>query len=63
MENNTKTYLCVGTCRNLEIEIYDYNTNEMLYSGSVDDAPEKIRNLKWVKVELGKVTKFYVKNR
>ncbi|MCM1052438.1 MAG: hypothetical protein NC483_00450 [Ruminococcus sp.] len=69
MKVEVKEYLKIGICRSMNIEVYKYDevkelkglsNVEPLYKGSVDDAPREIREMTYVKCNLGKTTIYYV---
>lgn len=62
MENQErKAYLTIGSVRALDIRVIFENT-EILYEGAVEEAPEKIKKLRYSKVENSDKMNFYVYN-
>ena len=53
-----KTYGKVSEFRKMNVKIILDDT--VLYEGSVDDAPENIKEMPYTKALLGKVTEIYV---
>lgn len=49
----------IGYFRLLEIEVI-LDNKEIIYKGAVEEAPEEIRNLEYVKSEMGSPLKLYV---
>ncbi len=69
MKVEVKEYLKIGTSRLQNIEVYEYEkvkdlddlTNiEPIYKGSVDEAPEEIKEKVYVKASLGNPTIYYI---
>lgn len=69
MKIETKKYMQIGIARNQNIKVYEYEKVKEkenlfdivpLYEGKVDNAPREIRELFYVKVELGNPTIYYV---
>ncbi len=52
-------YMNIGSCRLLNIKVIR-NENEVLYEGMVEDAPEEIRKMQYVKVTGGSPIIFYI---
>ena len=49
----------IGYWRTVNIQVIS-NNNELLFEGMVDDAPEEIKELEYVKSDMGGQLKFYV---
>ena len=69
MHTEVKEYLPIGSARLQNIKVYKYEDVKDLdslkevtpiYEGMVDDAPREIREMKYVKCQLGSVTIYYV---
>ncbi len=69
MKVEVKEYLKIGTSRLQNIEVYEYEKVkdlddltdiEPIYKGSVDEAPEEIKEKVYVKASLGSPTIYYI---
>ena len=54
------SYMSIGVCRLLNAKVIKQETNELLYEGMVENAPEEIRVMQYKNVEVGNQTTFYV---
>lgn len=69
MDIEVKKYLRIGIAKMINIKVYPYDKVgksgaleeiEPLYEGPVDEAPEEIKEMYYVKVSLGNPTIYYV---
>lgn len=56
-----KTYGKIDSFKKMNIKVI-LNDKDVIYEGNVDDAPEDIRKMHYVKASLGKVTEIFVYN-
>lgn len=56
-----KTYGKISSFKKMDIKVI-LNDTEVLYEGSIEDAPTNIQELHYNKALLGKVTEIYVYN-
>jgi len=54
-----KVYQRIGSARLLDIKVIKDDT-EVIYEGRLEDAPEEIKNMKYSKVDTGKIMVYYV---
>ena len=57
--NNLRKYQAIGEARLLNIEVI-LNDNQLIYKGWVEDAPQDIKEMRYSKVEIDSIMKFYV---
>ena len=58
-EENMKVYGTIGSFRLIDIKVIE-DDNNVLYEGTAEDAPVKIKSLKYSKVKTGKIMEFSV---
>jgi hypothetical protein len=54
------SYLTIGVCRLLNAKIVKEETNEVLYEGIIDNAPEELKAMQYKKIDAGNQNIFYV---
>lgn len=57
--SDLKMYQAIGDVRLLNIEVI-LNDNQLIYKGWVEDAPQNIKEMRYSKVEVDSIMKFYV---